>query len=49
MVIFDLADSENISTHMAASKVAERRMKDIAKLKNIYLPRKNVMGKRDSN
>ena len=49
MVIFDLADSEKISTHMAASKVAERRMKDIAKLKNIYLPRKNVMGKRDSN
>ena len=49
MVIFDLADSEKISTHMAASKVAERRMKDIAKLKNIYLPRKNVMVKRDKN
>ncbi|SVB71897.1 uncharacterized protein METZ01_LOCUS224751, partial [marine metagenome] len=26
MVIFDLADSEKISTHMAASKVVERRM-----------------------
>ena len=49
MGIFDLADSEKISTHMAASKVAKRRMKDIAKLKNIYLPRKNVMGKRDRN
>ena len=49
MVIFDLADSEKVSTHTAASKVAERRMADVAKLKNIYLPRKNVMGKRDNN
>lgn len=45
--IFDLAEQEDIPTHAAANKVAEKRMADLSKLKNIYLPRQNPMSKRD--
>ena len=41
-------DRYNVTTHKAASKVAEKRMQEVVKLKNIYLPKKNVMGRRDS-
>ena len=46
--IFDLAEMEDIPTHAAAEKVAEKRMSDLSKLKNIYLPRQNPMAKRDN-
>lgn len=45
--IYDLADMENISTIQAAALVAEKRMKNVGKLKNIYLPRQNPMRNRD--
>ena len=48
MTIFQRSEEEDVTTHTAASKVAEKRMEDVAKLKNIYLPQKNVMGKRDN-
>ena len=48
MEIFKRAEAEDVTTHNAASKVAEKRMSDVAKLKNVYLPKKNVMGKRDN-
>ncbi len=48
LTIFKLAEEENIPTHKAANKVAEKRMEDISKLKNFYLPKKNFMGKRDN-
>ncbi len=47
--IFNLAETENIGNQAAAARVAEQRMAEVAKLKNIYLPRKNVMGKRDQS
>ncbi len=46
--IFDLAEKEDIPTHAAAERVAEKRMSDLSKLKNIYLPRQNPMAKRDN-
>ncbi len=49
MTIYAQADKEGVTTHQAASKVAEKRMKDVGLLKNVYLPKKNVMGKRDSS
>ena len=48
MKIYDISDRDNVTTHKAASKVAEKRMQEVVKLKNIYLPKKNVMGRRDS-
>ena len=48
MTIYQRSEEENVTTHTAASKVAEKRMEDVAKLKNVYLPKKNVMGKRDN-
>jgi leucine dehydrogenase len=45
--IFKLSEEEDIPTHEAANRVAEKRMADLSKLKNIYLPRKNPMSKRD--
>ena len=48
MEVFKRAEAEDVTTHNAASKVAEKRMSDVAKLKNVYLPKKNVMGKRDN-
>ena len=47
--IFDRSEEDNVTTHDAALRVAKKRMKDLSKLKNIYLPKKNVMGKRDNN
>ncbi len=49
LTIFQLAEDENIPTYMAANRVAEKRMEDISKLKNFYLPKKNFMGKRDNS
>ena len=46
--IYQRSEQENVTTHTAASRVAEKRMEDVAKLKNVYLPKKNVMGKRDN-
>ena len=48
LAIFNRSESDGVTTHLAALKVAEKRMNDIAKLKNIYLPKKNVMFKRDN-
>ena len=48
MTIYQRSEEEDVTTHKAASKVAEKRMEDVAKLKNVYLPKKNVMGKRDN-
>ncbi|MFQ6612146.1 MAG: Glu/Leu/Phe/Val dehydrogenase [Fidelibacterota bacterium] len=48
LTIYDLADKEDIPTNKAADRVAEKRMKDVSKLKNIYLPRLNPMRKRDN-
>jgi len=47
ITIFDQAENDNVTTHMAALKVAKKRISDVSKLKNVYLPKKNVMGKRD--
>lgn len=47
LTIFKLAEDNNIPTYKAANMVAEKRMEDISKLKNFYLPKKNFMGKRD--
>jgi len=47
--IFKVSDEENIPTHIAGNRVAEKRMEDLVKLKNHYLPRKNAMSKRDNN
>jgi len=49
MTIYKRAENDGVTTHNAALKVAEKRMTDVAKLKNVYLPKKNVMGKRDNN
>ena len=49
LAIFKRSEDDGVTTHSAALKVAEKRMVDIAKLKNIYLPNKNVMFKRDNN
>lgn len=46
--IYELAETDNVTTHEAATKVAEKRMDEVGKLKNVYLPKKNVMGKRDN-
>ena len=45
LAIFNRSESDGVTTHLAALKVAEKRMNDIAKLKNIYYL-KNVMFKR---
>lgn len=34
--IFDLADKENITTALAANKIAEQRIMDVSRTKNIY-------------
>ena len=47
ITIFNQAEVDNVTTHMAALKVAKKRISDVSKLKNVYLPKKNVMGKRD--
>jgi len=47
ITIFNQAEEDNVTTHMAALKVAKKRISDVSKLKNVYLPNKNVMGKRD--
>ncbi len=47
ITIFNQAENDNVTTHMAALKVAKKRISDVSKLKNVYLPKKNVMGKRD--
>ena len=47
ITIFNQAERDNVTTHMAALKVAKKRISDVSKLKNVYLPKKNVMGKRD--
>ena len=49
ITIFDQAEEDNVTTHMAALKVAKKRISDVSKLKNVYLPKKNVMGKRDQS
>lgn len=46
--IFNRAEETNITTNVAATQVAEERMEHVSRLKSIYLPRTNVMGKRDS-
>ena len=48
MTIYQRSEEDDVTTHTAASTVAEKRMEDVAKLKNVYLPKKNVMGKRDN-
>lgn len=47
--IFKVSDEENIPTHIAGNRVAEKRMNDLSKLKNVYLPRKNTMSRREHN
>ncbi len=49
LAIYKRSEDDGVTTHAAALKVAEKRMEDVSKLKNIYLPKKNVMGRRDSN
>ncbi len=46
-IIYDLAEAEDIPTNQAAARVAEKRMENVSKLKNIYLPRQNPMRHRD--
>jgi len=46
--IYELAEADGVTTHEAASKVAVKRMNEVGRLKNVYLPKKNVMGKRDN-
>lgn len=46
-IIYGLAEEENIPTNLAAARVAEKRMENVSKLKNIYLPRQNPMRHRD--
>ena len=48
MTIFDKSEKDNVTTHKAALSVAKKRIMDVSKLKNLYLPKKNVMGKRDN-
>lgn len=48
MTIFHLADTEGVPTNVAADRVAMKRVEELSKLKNIYLPRQNPMRKRDS-
>ncbi|MCH7611992.1 MAG: Glu/Leu/Phe/Val dehydrogenase [Candidatus Marinimicrobia bacterium] len=48
MTIFATADEENIPTNEAAEKVAINRMKEVSKLRNVFLPRQNPMRKRDN-
>ena len=47
MNIYHRAEKDNVTTHEAALKEAKKRIEDISKLKNIYLSKKNLMGKRD--
>jgi len=49
LAIYKRSEDDGVTTHAAALKVAEKRMEDVSKLKNIYLPKKNVMGRRDNN
>lgn len=48
MTIYDTADEENIPTNKAAEKVAIKRMEEISKLRNVFLPKQNPMHKRDN-
>ncbi len=48
MTIFTVADKEDVTTNVAADRVALQRMESLGKLKSIYLPRKNLMSKRDA-
>ena len=48
MKIYCTAENDNVTTHEAALKEAKKRIQDISNLKNLYLPKKNLMGKRDS-
>ena len=48
MKIYQESEDDNVTTHMAALKVAKKRISDVSKLKNVYLPKKNVLGKRDN-
>jgi len=48
MAIYEKSEEDNVTTHMAASRVAKKRISDVSKLKDVYLPKKNVMGKRDN-
>jgi len=48
MAIYQRSEEDDVTTYMAASKVAKKRIADVSKLKNVYLPKKNVMGKRDN-
>lgn len=49
MTIFKRAEDEGIPTHIAANRVAEKRMEELSKIKRIYLPRQNPMSKRDQH
>ena len=49
LMIYQLDEDKNIPTYMAANWVEEKRIADISKLKNFYLPKKNFMGKRDNS
>ena len=40
MKIYDISARNNLTTHKAASKVVGKRMQEVVKLKNIYLPKK---------
>lgn len=48
MAIYLRSEEDDVTTHMAASTVAKKRISDVSKLKNVYLPKKDVMGKRDN-
>lgn len=48
MTIFATADEENIPTNEAAEKVAIKRMKNVSKLRNVFIPQQNPMRKRDN-
>jgi leucine dehydrogenase len=48
MAIYLRSEEDDVTTHMAASTVAKKRISDVSKLRNVYLPKKNVMGKRDN-
>jgi len=49
LAIYKRSEDDGVTTHAAALRVAKKRMADIAKLKNIYLPKKNVMVRRDNH
>lgn len=48
MTIFATADEENIPTNEAAEKVAIKRMENVSKLRNVFIPQQNPMRKRDN-